>query len=184
MPAATSLIDNLQTQLFSVKGNLFAVIDGAAMPDLLDALYRLKPKFNCLYRGELPPDMAEVAPYLVQLEEGSGFTTWLLLKGVAKPFGIFLASPSDLLTVRRHLRRLLTVHTEDGKPLLFRFYDPRVLPTFLGTCTPEELANMFGPIEAYLLPDKLNLIDYRMSALDSKLQQKQVPLDTSGKVLV
>src|SRR3954447_16399238 len=133
MPTPSNIVDTLQKQLFSVKGNLFAVIDGAAMPDLLDALYRLKPPFHCLYRGELQPDMAEVAPYLVQLQEGSGFTTWLLLKGLGKPFGIFLSSSADLLKVRRHLRRLLTVHTEGGKPMLFRFYDPRVLGDFLPT---------------------------------------------------
>jgi Domain of unknown function (DUF4123) len=176
MPAASNTIDTLQKQLFSAQGNLFAVVDGAAMPDLLDALHRLKPPFYCLYRGELQPDIAEVAPYLVQLEEGSGFTTWLLLKGLAKPFGIFLASPANLLNTRRHLRRLLTVHTDSGKPLLFRFYDPRVLPTFLSTCTLEELTNMFGPIESYLVPNNLELLCYKLLPPEGKLSKASLPL--------
>lgn len=176
MPTAFNMIDGLQKQLFSVKGNVFAVIDGAGMPDLLDALYRFKPQFHCLYRGELQPDIAEVAPYLVRLEEGSGFTTWLLLKGLGKPFGIFLASSSDLLSVRRHLRRLLTVHTEEGKPMLFRFYDPRVLPTFLSSCTQEEVAKMFGLIETYLVTSNLELLRYQLLPPENKLSKASVSL--------
>jgi Domain of unknown function (DUF4123) len=176
MPAASNIVDNLQKQLFSVPGNLFAVVDGAALSDLLDALYRLKPPFYCLYRGELQPDIAEVAPYLVQLEEGSGFTSWLLQKGLDKHFGIFLATLVNLLDTRRHLRRLLTVHTEDGKPLLFRFYDPRVLPTFLSTCTQEELTKMFGPIESYLVPSNLELLCYKLAPIEGKLSKTSLPL--------
>lgn len=170
------MIDSLQKQLFSVKGNVFAVIDGAGMPDLLEVLYRFKPQFHCLYRGELQPDIAEVAPYLVQLEEGSEFTTWLLLKGMDKPFGIFLSSSVDLVNVRRHLRRLLTVHTEEGKPMLFRFYDPRVLPNFLSTCTQQELTNLFGSVACYLLPNDLELLCYQVLPPENKLSKTSLPL--------
>ena len=30
----------------------FAVLDGAAIPDLLTKLYELEPEYECLYRGE------------------------------------------------------------------------------------------------------------------------------------
>src|SRR5689334_3416011 len=66
-------IDGIQT---------FAVLDGAWIPDLVDQLYgENKPEFVCLYRGELEPDIAEVAPYLVRLERDAPFTDWLLTEG-------------------------------------------------------------------------------------------------------
>jgi len=42
------------------------------------------------------------------------------------------------------------VHDEAGKPLYFRFYDPRVLRTYLPTCNASELAQIFGPVECYV----------------------------------
>lgn len=160
----------LEAQVFS-DGVVFAMLDGAANPKLLDYLYRLQPPFECLYRGELAPDMAHVAPYLAQLEEGSEFTTWILEQGWGKHWGLLAIAPCDLDTLRRHLRRFLTVHTEEGKPLLFRFYDPRVLRTYLPTCNAGELADFFGPVQAYVMeaesPDQF----LRFELADGKLKQ-------------
>ena len=38
----------------------------------------------------------------------------------------------------------------DGTPLYFRYYDPRVLRSFLPTCSPAQLKQMFGPVDAFL----------------------------------
>ena len=35
-----------------------------------------------------------------------------------------------------------------GRTLLFRYYDPRVLRTYLPTCRADELEQIFGPIDA------------------------------------
>jgi hypothetical protein len=35
--------------------------------------------------------------------------------------------------------------------MLFRYYDPRVLRSYLPTCTPEELAQVFGPIHSFVM---------------------------------
>ena len=51
--------------------------------------------------------------------------------------------------MRKHFRSLVTVHDENGKPLIFRFYDPRVLRTFLPTCNADELKTFFGKIETF-----------------------------------
>lgn len=55
--------------------------------------------------------------------------------------------------LRRHFRRFLRVTDEQGQPLMFRYYDPRVLRVYLPTCTAEELALVFGPVSAYLIED-------------------------------
>ena len=167
----------LNHHLFALEGaNVFAVLDGASIPDLLMSLYEREPEHVCLYLGELEPDMAEVAPYLVQLERDSDFTRWLLGKGWAKHWGVFAQTYSDLREMRQHLRKFLTVYSEEGQPLLFRYYDPRVLRVFLPTCTEEELTEFFGPVEAFLLegeePDAL----LRFRAEEGELRQDSIAL--------
>jgi hypothetical protein len=51
--------------------------------------------------------------------------------------------------MRKHFRSLLTVNDEAGNPILFRYYDPRVLLPFLMTCALEELSIVFGPVKYY-----------------------------------
>jgi hypothetical protein len=146
------IIQSVADNLFADdSANVFAILDGAAIPNLLDELYELHSEFICLYRGELEPDIAHVAPYLVQLDDESDFTEWLIEGGWGKHWGIFAWSDVDLRTMRKHLRNFLTVYDSDGKPLLFRYYDPRVLRLYLPTCNAEELKTVFGPVESYLL---------------------------------
>src|SRR5262245_24167741 len=148
------IIESVGEQLFSdEEANVFAILDGASAPGLLDKLYGLWPDFCCLYRGELTPDMAEVAPYLVQLEPDVEFTNWVIAQGWGNHWGIFATSDADLHTLRSHLRTFLIVYDEAGKPFRFRYYDPRVLRQYLPTCTPQELATVFGPVTSYLLED-------------------------------
>jgi hypothetical protein len=160
--------------------NLFAVLDGASVPALLDKLYGLSPNFCCLYRGELAADMAEVAPYLVQLEPGAEFTNWVITQGWGNHWGIFAASAGDLRAMRRHFRAFLIVYDATGRPLRFRYYDPRVLRTYLPTCNAEDLATVFGPVTSYLLEaaDPGILLRFQMAA--GAVKQKQISIGQAG----
>jgi len=131
----------------------YAVLDGASVPDLLDHLYAEedRPQFQCLYRGELAPDVAEVAPYLVRLQAGTAFAEWVLRSGWGRHWGIFLISGSTLNSLRHHFSAFVIVHDPDGKPMRFRFYDPRVFRAYLPTCNGDELGTVFGPIRSYLV---------------------------------
>jgi hypothetical protein len=172
----------LSQELFSDEGLcVYAVLDGASVPELLPRLEELQPEYECLYRGELAPDMAEVAPYLVRLEADSEFAAWLLDGGWGKHWGVFATSEEDLRAVHRHLRKFLTVYDPDGKPMLFRYYDPRVMRLYLPTCNAEELATIFGPILCYTLEgeDALTLLRFRLG--DGKLQQERKPLDPEAE---
>jgi Domain of unknown function (DUF4123) len=135
---------------------VYAVLDGASVPDLLDHLYveHDRPDFQCLYRGELEPDVAEVAPYLVRLEAGSAFAEWVLGSGWGQHWGIFLIAGSSLNSVRQHFSTFVIVHDPEGKPMRFRFYDPRVFRTYLPTCNGDELERVFGPIQSYVVEDE------------------------------
>lgn len=130
--------------------NVYAILDGASIDDLLDKLYHYLPEFVCLYRGELQPDVAEVAPYLMRLTRESAFTDWLLDRGWGNHWGIFAISRENLDALRKHFRRFLRVQDSKGQPMLFRYYDPRVLRVYLPTCDPKELETVFGPVMHYI----------------------------------
>src|SRR6266850_8372454 len=97
------------------KGDIpvFAILDGASVPDLVKNLFEHEPEYCCLYRGELEPDMASVAPYLVRLESGSEFSEWLLREGWGAHWGIFVGGTANLRALRDHFREFQTVDLPD-----------------------------------------------------------------------
>lgn len=160
--------------LFAKDGmSVFAVLDGASVPGLVKKLYENRPEYECLFRGDLKPDMMEVAPYLVRLEPGSEVANWVIGQGWGNHWGVFALARAPLLDLRQHFRRFLTVHNGEGKPLYFRYYDPRVLRVYLPTCNAEELKTVFGPVTAYVLEGEAPETLLRFEAPSGSLVQKQ-----------
>jgi hypothetical protein len=149
----TNIVQTLKRHLFAGPGSVFTILDGASVPDLPANLTAFNPEYLCLYRGELEPDMAEVAPYLAILEQDSPFTDWVLASGWGKHWGIFGTAQADLPTLRKHFRSFVIVYDESGKSLVFRFYDPRIWRSYLPTCNGTELTTVFGPVLSYLVED-------------------------------
>ncbi|HRH44183.1 MAG TPA: DUF4123 domain-containing protein [Pyrinomonadaceae bacterium] len=152
----------LSQYLFNGFDRIYVILDGASIPELLTKLYEWQPEYFCLYRGELEPDIAEVAPYIIRITPDTELCDWILKEGWGNHWGIFAQSQYSLAELRKHFRKFLTVHDESGTPLLFRFYDPRVLRTFLPTCTNEELQEFFGIVKNFALEDEdsSNLVSY------------------------
>jgi hypothetical protein len=167
----------LVDQLFSdPEAKLFAVLDAASIPGLLKVVYEKKPSYLPLYRGEMEPDIAVVAPYLVELKADAPFTEWILGEGWGNHWGIFLASSADLPTMRRHLRSLQIVKDHTGKELNFRYYDPRVFRVYLPTCNAEELKLVFGPITSFALEAEDPGQMLRFSNGGAALKKEQISL--------
>jgi hypothetical protein len=158
---------------------VYCILDGASIQDLLDRLYaQVRPEFECLYRGELAPDIAEVAPYLVKLEHDAEFTRWVLSAGWGNHWGIFMTTPADLRSLRQHFRKLNVVYDPEHRPLLFRYYDPRVLRVFAPTTDEEQLAEVFGPVHYFILEGSEPGQVLRLTLTNGQLQQeiKSLPL--------
>ncbi len=168
------IIQALSEKLFeNVELNVFAVLDGASIPDLLENLYEQQPEHVCLYRGELEPDMAEVSPYLVKLRPDSDFADWVIEKGWGQHWGIFVLSHESLRAMRRHFRKFLVVYDPENKPLYFRYYDPRVLRVFLPNCNAEELATVFDSVTCYYLEDDDSSVALRFEFANGSLRQEK-----------
>jgi hypothetical protein len=175
--ATENIVLAVSQRLFASKETqVFAVLDGASIPDLRMSLHRHQPEHVCLYRGELTDDMAEVAPYLVQLDEETEFTNWLLTQGWGEHWGIFALAAGSLQDMRQHFRRFLTVYGPENKPLLFRYYDPRVLRIYLPTCNTEELATVFGSVQSFFCEDEDPNAARRFRSAAGMLRQEKLKL--------
>ena len=132
---------------------VWAVLDCARDPSIYRALLESRLEFRCLYSGRLPAELERVAPQLVELLPGHRLADRLLTEAWGQSWGIFLKI-GDPSALRHHLRKFLKVRDDDGRSLIFRYYDPRVLRTYLPTCRPDELETIFGPVAAFLTEDE------------------------------
>ena len=153
--------------------NSYAIVDGAACKELLQAIDEHKPEYFCLYEGDLQPDLEACAPHLTTLVPGHPFTEWLLAELPGKPWGVIVRSPEKLRPLRKHFRSFLIVKNEQGQDLYFRYYDPRVIRIFLPTCNDEQLTKFFGPVSTYISESEQGgFTAYRYA--DKKLQARTI----------
>lgn len=174
-----TLIKSLQTHLFAEQDcHVYAVLDGASVPKLPQALWKHEPEHVCLYRGELQPDLAATAPYLVKLEALAPFAQWVLTQGWGNHWGIFALAPQAVpfRELRKHFRTFLMVNDPEGKSIYFRYYDPRVLLAYVPTCNAEDLKIIFGPLNAYCVESKDATTAVHYSLKDGLLRTQTIPL--------
>ena len=155
---------------------LFALLDGARDPRIIDHLSHPLVESLCLFRGRVHPRLARAAPHLAAISPRSRLTHALLSEGWGRHWGVFLRSKVILHDLLRHFRRLLVVQDEQGRRLFFRFYDPRILRVYLPTCNAPELNAVFGPVEAFLIEgeDAGTLLEF--SLLRGALTCREIPL--------
>lgn len=122
----------------------WAVVDGAARPDLLGEIHDSGAEAACLFSGALAPEVAATAPWLVALGPASP-----ILAGLEADWGraqaVFVTAAGPLVAVRRRLRRLTLAQLPDGRTVWFRFYDPRTLRAVGHLLDPRQRAQFLGP---------------------------------------
>ena len=150
---------------FEAEGTfLFALLDAARDPRIYELLRRSDLEYECLFTGQLSVGLLAASPYLLRIVQGSTTCQRLIEQGWGQSWGLFLAARTGMREVRRHLRTLLEVRTQDRKKLFFRYYDPRVLRTFLPTCDAVQFPQVFGPIQRFDIeaPDSSQLLRFRL----------------------
>jgi hypothetical protein len=130
------------------RGPLYALLDAARTDRVLVMLKEAIEEHWSLYDGISAVTQASVAPYLIELRDGSGLLSRLVLEGWGDARGIYFTSRRPRKEVRSHLRKLLMVMREEpGDMVFFRFYDPRVISIVLPSMNPRQEAELFGDIE-------------------------------------
>lgn len=133
-------------ELLGVQLPLFAVLDAAQDPGVLALLRLYESPFTSLYSGDSARSMASVAPYLVRLDGYPALLKALIQESSGHNWGFFFCGDGTLESWRHHWRQFLLTRMPDGRTLLFRFYDPRVLLPFLEGSTSEERRFMLNKV--------------------------------------
>ncbi len=132
-----------------MPGALYALLDAACEPTVPGRLDRAGLEYESLYEGGRGDVLAPFGPWLVRLPTGAALLDELVRDGWGASWALYLTCDAALPDVRRHLRKFLIVKLADGRQVYFRYYDPRVLRTYLPTCTAAEVAEFVGPVRRY-----------------------------------
>ncbi|WP_298296214.1 DUF4123 domain-containing protein [uncultured Litoreibacter sp.] len=148
-PLTNPLPDEMRKFLWPEGQNCFALLDGAAFPNLPEMLETSGLPHGCLFQGEAAEDLGEVAPWLVTLADSNALTRSLFTDGDA-PWQLWgsgplllLQSPHSLRQIRAHLRKFTRLKGTDGRHYFFRFWEAAYLEAFLLEMSPVEAAKLF-----------------------------------------
>jgi hypothetical protein len=178
--SAAELGDYLRAQIRLVSGeSLYGIVDAARDMELaFEAKCLYKQEIQTLFEGKVASALADVAPYLIMIHPNGGY-----LKNWARHWGnsagILFTTSADAHDLYAHLRHIFIVEDEQNQPYFFRFYDPRVLRTFLPTCTLQQLDEFFGPVRTWICEttEENGCIVYARGA-QGQLEQKLVALQS------
>ncbi|WP_372394477.1 DUF4123 domain-containing protein [Azospirillum sp. HJ39] len=162
---------------------LYMIVDAARDPGLYPGLLAREEEaeMRSLYQGDTASDLAEVAPYLVQLERGGAVADWLVGEGWGRGWGILALADADIDAARRHFRKFTIVNGETGATYLFRFYDPTVLASFLPICDGAQRAALFGPGIRFLVEDAGADALILFETVNGDLRRAEIPLGTAAR---
>lgn len=100
-------------------------------------------------------DFQNVTPHLFPCEVGDQLYNWITSTGKGDSWGIFVQSPLGIESLGKQLQKLLVVSMQtDGRQVYFRFYDPRVLRSFLPSCQKDQLKEIFIGVDTFICEDK------------------------------
>jgi hypothetical protein len=134
--------------------NLYAIVDGARHRRVRLLLSAATERWQALHQAPQAMTLADAAPYLVTLGPKSELLVQLVAEGWGESWGIYFVATRPFEKVWRAMRGLLTVRVEGMKGrAYFRFYDPRVLRTFLPTATERQRATILGAMGRVLSED-------------------------------
>ena len=156
------------------RHQLWAIVDACDAPPVRPKVESLgDERAVSLYKGTAEERYADIAPYLVAVDDD--MLDWILTTLWGDPWGIFVQSTASLDELRSHFRKFLLVSGPNGEEWYFRWYDPRVLEKYLPTCTEDELRAFFGPVTSYGVSDPSAGVRWTRPATPQEAWVKQHP---------
>lgn len=169
-PAITLRHRAVREYLASLDEPLYAILDAAREPTIPELLAKFGAEHQSLFDGDRGKELAPFGPWLVRVPRWSDLLNELVSAGWGNSWGVYLTSKLTFLEVRKHLRRFLEVKLPDGRVVYFRYYDPRVIRTYLQTCTVKEVSEFLGPFDRYVAEsaDLVSVLEYAPAYKDWK----------------
>jgi hypothetical protein len=133
----------------------YAVVDLASAVSLRPVVPRLLSAVaEPLLARTMPLQLLEVGPWLVHLSGAPEVEATIAGYGRAVPWGYYVVSGVDILSLRQSLRKFNLAKLPDRPAeVLFRYWDPRVLRIFLDRATTVQRNQFFAWIDRIEWPD-------------------------------
>ena len=159
--------------------NVYAVIMGSrvvGLPARLSLAESTPPglEAHCLRAGALSATEQAAAAYLVRLRPESPFTDWLLDEAAAGhgDWGVLARSKLGTIGMRSHARGLCQAQTATGEAIKLDWMDPSVLRLLLPQAPPEQLRQIFEPLDSLAIIEATRWSHFRLS--QGRLQTEAV----------
>lgn len=157
-------------------GKLYGVLDCAIDPSLYEHAVRLEPEWAVCLFERVVDRVRRASPWLVELSPSDPLSRAWRGAGWDKNWGVLLSSRADMKTVKLRLKRFTQARLPDGAgPVLFRFWDPRVLRVFLPTLEPEDAPDWFTDIDRWIAPSEDGKGSIRYSLKDGAVTAEAGP---------
>lgn len=122
----------------------YGIFDAAHEPKILELFDVIDAPYSCLFPEPVDDEMKSSAPYLVKIT--SEVREWLgnnlILTGV-----YFTTQYENFKILRRHCRSYLSITIPEVEtPILCRYYDPRVVWSFVNMLSQEQKTHFFYPM--------------------------------------
>lgn len=133
---------------------LYMIVDAAHDERIFTALSHSQNLHCCLFNEEhIAPELEAVAPHLIKIRHLDDFTNLCLQEGIRHNWLILFSSSAEhIMQLRLHFKHYSLVTNESGREFLFRYYDPRVLPSFISASTSAERGKLFQPLHDFYIP--------------------------------
>lgn len=150
--------DRVRWALRDEEMPLYAVVDVAREPDLLEKINRSGEQFCAFDETADPGEPGEVAPVLVTLSRDTELLVDVVEDSWGRGTAVFLTSPEPFHEVYAHLVGQVE-YADDGAVRATPFHKPDVLYETLARLAGDEVDEFFGPVTAWLAesenPDEL-----------------------------
>ncbi len=121
-------------------------------------LDKLGVRYESLFEGHPEAHFLELAPLLFELNRQEPAHQRLLKEtesiGSHNPALSIIDSSADLATLARHLRHFHLVGLPNSRQLLLRWYDTRILPTWLKVMTPHQQSGFMQNVNQWQYWDR------------------------------
>lgn len=131
--------------------NLGGIFD-AAKDQRVAVLAKEHPKNSlCLYNGDSAKQMQFLAPYLFDFRRNKTLRDLMASLSWGESWGIWYETSSSIEDCKANFRRHHLVELPDGRKVYFRFFDPRIFPTFIENSELREQVEFSRGIRRFLV---------------------------------
>ena len=152
----------------------YILLDAARLFVRIHEATAINPEHRSLYEGRSEEPLADLGPFLFTVPNDETFVNWYSSNGWGNAWGVLIETEASFDELFEHFRNFLLVKTDEDKELYFRFYDPRVLKTFLPTCRKDQLIQFFGPVDKFITEDNTKETAIEFSIKNRQLYQRKL----------